>query len=106
MSKLVAPHAGAARRAAPLALPPRPHHDGITFAVNCRQCTEPLCVKACIGGALSLENGVVVIDQSKCVGCYSCIMDEAQAHRYIEKQAMDLRRSRYEISVNILKTYR
>jgi len=56
---------------------PRIHveeHDGITFAVNCRQCTEPLCVKACIGGALSIQDGVVVIDKDRCVGCYSCIM--------------------------------
>ena len=50
-------------------------HEGITFAVNCRQCTDPLCVKACIGGALSVGvDGLVVIDQERCVGCYSCIM--------------------------------
>ena len=32
-------------------------------------------------------------------------MTEAQAHRYIEKQAMDLRLSRKTVSENILKTY-
>ncbi len=49
-------------------------HDGISFAVNCRHCTDPLCVASCIAGALSVSDGVVVIDSTKCVGCYSCIM--------------------------------
>lgn len=49
-------------------------HDGISFAVNCRHCVEPLCVKSCIAGALSTRDGLVVIDQEKCVGCFSCIM--------------------------------
>ena len=33
-------------------------------------------------------------------------MTEAEAHRYIEKQAMDLRISRREAAENIIKTYR
>lgn len=49
--------------------------DKICFAVNCRQCDEPLCVRSCIAGALSKgEDGVVRIDAEKCVGCYSCVM--------------------------------
>jgi response regulator NasT len=32
-------------------------------------------------------------------------MTEGQAHRYIEKQAMDMRTPRKEIAENILKTY-
>jgi carbon-monoxide dehydrogenase iron sulfur subunit len=48
--------------------------NGISFAVNCRHCTEPLCVKCCIAGALSQKDGLIVIDQDKCVGCFSCIM--------------------------------
>ncbi len=49
--------------------------DKVCFAVNCRHCSDPICVKACIAGALSKDaDGVVCIDQSKCVGCYSCVM--------------------------------
>ena len=33
-------------------------------------------------------------------------MTEAEAHRYIEKQAMDLRISRWEAAENIIKTYK
>lgn len=48
--------------------------DDIHFAVNCRHCTDPLCVKSCIAGALSINDGIINIDQDKCVGCYTCIM--------------------------------
>ena len=46
----------------------------VNFAVACRHCHEPLCVKGCITGALSVKDGVVRIDSSRCVGCYTCIL--------------------------------
>lgn len=48
--------------------------DGICFAVSCRHCKEPLCVKGCISGALKVEDGVVTIDSDKCVGCCTCVL--------------------------------
>lgn len=49
--------------------------DNISFAVSCRHCDEPLCVKGCITGALSVDqDGVITIDDEKCVGCYTCIL--------------------------------
>ena len=47
---------------------------GISFAVSCRHCEEPLCVKSCITGALTIHDGVITIDSDKCVGCYTCIL--------------------------------
>lgn len=47
---------------------------GITFALSCRHCSEPLCVKGCITGALSKKNGTIVVNKSKCIGCYTCIL--------------------------------
>ena len=47
---------------------------GISFAVSCRHCVEPLCVKSCISGALSSADGVVVIDENKSVGCFTCVL--------------------------------
>ena len=44
-----------------------------SFAVSCRHCDDPICVKSCITGALRRENGVIRIDSSRCVGCYTCI---------------------------------
>ena len=48
--------------------------NGVHFAVNCRHCANPLCVKGCISGALSRKDGMILIDQEKCVGCYTCIL--------------------------------
>lgn len=46
----------------------------ISFAVSCRHCEEPLCVKSCISGALSIQDGVIRINQEKCVNCYTCVL--------------------------------
>lgn len=46
----------------------------ISFAVSCRHCEEPLCVKSCIAGALSVKDGVICCDQNKCVGCFTCVL--------------------------------
>lgn len=47
---------------------------GVHFAVSCRHCTQPLCVKGCISGALQKQGGMITIDRDKCVGCYTCIL--------------------------------
>ncbi|MBP5208407.1 MAG: 4Fe-4S binding protein [Clostridia bacterium] len=48
--------------------------DKISFAVSCRHCTDPICVKSCIAGAISKRDGVVRIDKNKCVGCLTCVL--------------------------------
>lgn len=49
--------------------------DRITYAVQCRHCTDPLCVASCISGALHRDvSGVVCIDHGKCVGCLTCVL--------------------------------
>lgn len=46
----------------------------VNFAVQCRHCAAHPCVKACITGALSVKDGIIQIDDSRCVGCYTCVM--------------------------------
>ena len=56
---------------------PRIHVEGnekITFAVSCRHCNDPICLKSCIAGAISKESGVVKINRNKCVGCQTCVL--------------------------------
>ena len=55
-------------------LPVETDADGITYAVSCRHCKDPICVKSCIAGALSINDGVITIDHNKCVGCLTCIL--------------------------------
>ena len=46
----------------------------VTYAVSCRHCTDPVCVRSCISGALHISDGRVCIDRSKCVGCLTCVL--------------------------------
>ena len=46
-----------------------------------------------------------MIDRAKCILIQYLNMTEAEAHRYIEKQAMDMRTTKRSIADGILKTY-
>ena len=48
---------------------------------------------------------IKLADRAKCALIQYLGMTEAQAHRYIEKQAMDLRLTRREVAQRILNTY-
>ena len=42
-------------------------------AVTCQHCAEPACVKACpTGASYKRDDGIVLIDQAKCIGCRAC----------------------------------
>jgi len=46
-----------------------------TFALQCRHCENPLCVEACISGAMQKDkSGIVSSDKNKCIGCWMCVM--------------------------------
>ena len=46
-----------------------------------------------------------IIDRAKCVLIEYLKMNEPEAHKYIEKQAMDMRMTRRAVAESILKTY-
>lgn len=48
---------------------------------------------------------IKLVDRAKCVLIQYLGMTEPMAHRYIEKQAMDMRLSKVKVAENILKTY-
>lgn len=52
---------------------PRPKRDFITM--SCNHCSEPSCLKSCPVSAITKrsEDGVVLIDQDKCIGCRYCV---------------------------------
>ncbi len=46
-----------------------------------------------------------LVNRAKCVLIQNLKLTESQAHRYIEKQAMDTRQTKKEIAQKILTTY-
>lgn len=47
----------------------------IDVKVQCMHCDRPACVSACIVGAFSKEeNGAVIWDSGKCIGCRYCMV--------------------------------
>ncbi len=49
---------------------------GKNYPVSCRHCQSPICVDACMAAALAYdkEKGMVLHDESRCVGCWMCVM--------------------------------
>jgi len=47
----------------------------VNVKIQCMHCDKPACVSACIVGALSKkEDGSVIWDDSKCIGCRYCMV--------------------------------
>ena len=43
--------------------------------VSCQHCDDPECVHVCpTGASYKREDGVVLVDHSKCIGCQYCVM--------------------------------
>ena len=46
---------------------------GVTAPIQCRQCEDAPCAKACPVGAISYDGKAVVIDAERCFGCKACL---------------------------------
>jgi tetrathionate reductase subunit B len=66
---------------------------GTTFMPeNCHHCSNPPCERVCPTGATyRREDGLVLVDYDKCIGCKYCMMACPYDARYVneEKQAVD-----------------
>lgn len=49
-------------------------NENVHFAVSCRHCEDPICVKSCISGALTVKDGIISVDKEKCIGCLTCVL--------------------------------
>ena len=43
-------------------------------SIVCQQCINPSCMKGCFRDAIYREDGVVKIDQDRCIGCRLCML--------------------------------
>jgi len=48
-------------------------HPVLRMPVVCSQCKVPKCAQVCPTDALSRVDGVVVLDEDKCISCFKCI---------------------------------
>ncbi len=50
--------------------------DGIDIPITCQQCETALCLESCPSRALYRDSQlrVVLLNEKKCIGCYTCIM--------------------------------
>jgi Fe-S-cluster-containing dehydrogenase component len=45
------------------------------FPINCMHCDDPECVKVCpTGASYRGDDGLVLVDSAKCIGCKYCIL--------------------------------
>ncbi|MBI5528448.1 MAG: 4Fe-4S dicluster domain-containing protein [Deltaproteobacteria bacterium] len=62
------------------------HHTLKSFFVPklCNQCQRPPCVQVCpVGATFSTEDGVVLVDSERCIGCRYCIQACPYGARYL-----------------------
>ena len=54
-----------------------PEVKNASASIACMHCVDPVCVKACPVDAIKKrgEDGIVVVDRSKCTGCKTCLKE-------------------------------
>ena len=51
----------------------------------CNQCANPPCVQVCpVGATFQTEDGVVLVDEQRCIGCRYCIQACPYGARYLD----------------------
>ncbi len=55
----------------------------------CNQCDKPPCVQVCpVGATFKTEDGVILVDDSYCIGCRYCVQACPYGARYIDPRTL------------------
>ena len=55
--------------------------------VSCQHCDNPECVSVCpTGASYKRDDGVVLVDHSRCIGCQYCVMACPYGVRYLNEE--------------------
>ncbi|MDR3356394.1 MAG: 4Fe-4S dicluster domain-containing protein [Spirochaetaceae bacterium] len=46
----------------------------LCMPVQCHHCEDAPCLRSCLTGAIKRQDGVVVLDPHRCIGCRNCAM--------------------------------
>lgn len=46
----------------------------VSAPIQCRQCEDAPCAKACPHNAIIRENGSIIVNEKKCIGCKNCML--------------------------------
>ncbi len=68
-----------------------PNVSRVFIPVQCNHCSDPPCVRVCpTGASTQREDGIVVIDHTKCVGCRACYVACPYNNRfYLDRDFID-----------------
>lgn len=66
-----------------------PHNKTVNFPMSCMQCEEAACVTVCPTGASykRKSDGIVLIDQDKCMGCNLCAWACPYGSRELDRES-------------------
>ena len=68
-----------------------PSSSKLIYPILCNHCSEAACVEACPTGATYVrEDGIVAVDDEKCVGCRACLVScPYQQRTYYDKETKE-----------------
>lgn len=60
------------------------------FTASCNHCEKPACLENCpVSAIYKADDGTVIQDQSRCIGCKTCVMSCPYGHpKYIEDKGV------------------
>ncbi len=64
-----------------------PNLHQLFYPLNCQHCTDASCVRVCpTGASFQRQDGIVLIDEEKCIGCQYCLQACPYGARFLNRE--------------------